>query len=733
MPAQRQSFLTQYVPAIVLFTGLVLSGLGALMSRHQSQARDQLRLQLVAERVQSDAAERLGKYVSLVRSAVGFFEASGLKVSAAQFTQFWAAAKLEMNFPGVLALSYIAKVPAAERAQFEAEQRLRVPQFHVFPDGPRDPYFAATYVEPSDERRLSSLGFDPFTEANRRSALQVARDSGSPAMTHPVILKMEEDKVGAAPAFLIYAPIYSTPGAPQSIHERQRSLHGFIGASFRVDELLDGIRGPNIRNQVAFRIFSGNDLDPTRLLMATPEFPNQPSALRLVDTVMVEGFPWTFEYVALPGFETESDRALEVGGLGVFLSFLLYGFTLSQVKARLADERALHHERARAQDLQDLDRAKTRFFSNLSHELRTPLNGILGMTDLLWDTPLNEVQKDYLTTIGTCGRTLLDLISDVLDVSKIEAGKLELKKRPFKLRQPFVAALEVVRGQAQGKNLELELEWDDTLPVYVKGDLVRLRQVLVNLLSNAVKFTREGSVTLRAIARADGMVIEIQDTGVGISAENQGKLFRPFSQVAMEGTEPNQGTGLGLAISKELVALMGGEISFTSQFGVGSVFTITLPLDIEDSGKYESIKTPNIVKGVEGGLRLLVADDNPVNLRVLLLQLQKLGYTADGVEDGRKAVEAATESDYDLILMDCQMPVLDGLEATKLLRRTLQPGPIIVALTAHAQPEQQVKCVEAGMDDFLTKPIELARLVAVLDRWRSHLKGDEPTSASADS
>ena len=723
MSVKPPSSLSRYVPAIVLLTGLVMSGLGALMARYQSQVQDRLRLQLVSERVQSDATDRLGKYVSLVRSAVGFFEASDLKVSAEQFRRFWAAAKLETNFPGILALGYIKQVPASQRAQFEAEQKRRNPAFHIFPDSKRETYYVATYAEPMNHRRMLTLGYDPFTESTRRAALETARDSGVPVMSNRVILKNEEKEGTPAPAFLLYAPIYDSLSVPSTVEQRRRSLHGFIGASFRVDELLAGIRGPSARAQVAFRIFAGKEASPANLLMVSHDFPLNPEGLRRLDTVTVEGFPWTFEYVTLPGFQTESDRAMEVAGLGILLSLLLYGFTSTLALARRADERALTQERARAQDLQDLDRVKTRFFSNLSHELRTPLNGILGMTDLMWDTSLDETQKDYLTTIGTCGKTLLDLISDVLDVSKIEAGKLELKKRPFKLRQPFNAALEVVRGQARGKDLHLELQWDEGLPRYVKGDLVRLRQVLVNLLSNAVKFTHHGSVVLRTVSTTTGMEIEIQDSGVGISVENQGKLFRPFSQVAMEGAEPNQGTGLGLAITKELVGLMGGEISLSSQLGVGSVFKISIPLEVEDAEKYESVVTPNVEKGVEGGMRLLVADDNPVNLRVLLLQLQKLGYSADGVEDGQKAVTAATESSYDLILMDCQMPVMDGLEATRILKRTLQPSPIIVALTAHAQPEQQVECEAAGMDDFLTKPIELARLLTVLDKWRSQLKG----------
>ncbi len=712
---------------IVLIAGLLLSALGALATRHENETQDRLRLQLVTERIEADATDRLGKYVSLVRSAVGFFEASNLNVSADQFRRFWAAAKLEVNFPGILALGYIEKVPASSRAAFETKHQQRIPRFHIHPEGPRDPYFAATYAEPSNDARLATLGYDPFTDPIRRSALEAARDSGAPQMSGRVILKTEEKMGKAEPAFLLFAPIYATPEVPSTVEERRSSLRGFIAASFRVDELLNGIREPSAYSKVGFRIYAGRKVDPAMLLMTSRDFPSQPQDASHVDTVTVEGFPWTFEYVTLPDFEAQSDRALEVAGFGTILSLLFYGFTLSQAQARRADERALHYERARAQDLQDLDQAKTRFFSNLSHELRTPLNGVLGMTDLLWDTSLDEVQKDYLATIGTCGRTLLDLISDVLDVSKIEAGKLELQKQPFKLRHPFNSALEVVRGQAQGKDLKLELVWDESLPVYVKGDLIRLRQVLVNLLSNAVKFTDQGSVTVRTAAMGNGIAVEIQDTGIGISAENQKKLFHPFSQIEVEGTEPHQGTGLGLAISKELVELMRGTISLSSQPGVGTIFHLSLPLEAVDMQNDSLTGLGSYLKS-DGGLKLLVADDNPVNRRILLLQLEKLGYAADGVEDGVQAVEAAQRTPYDLILMDCQMPRMDGLEATRALRQTMkESSPIVVALTAHAQPEQRIQCEAAGMDDFLTKPVEMARLVATLERWKAKIQSPSDT------
>lgn len=724
------------MPALVLGISLTLSVIITGVAYQQAVALERGRLQVVTERIRADATGQLGTYVSLVRSAVGFFEASNLDVSQDQFRKFLSAIDVRHDYPGILALGFIAKVSAADRPKFEAEQRRRSPDFHIFPDTPRDPYYVATYLEPDNDSRKRNQGFDPFTEPVRRAALEKARDQAAPAMSGRLILKNEEKEDNAAPAFVLFAPIYKVSPPPPTVEGRRKALHGFIAASFRVDDLMRGIRGPTARSQVAFRIYAGNTTDPRDVLMATADFPSDRSGFIKVETISVAGFPWTFEFVTLPDFERESGRARVplIGVLGVLLSLLLYGFTSFQARARRADERALHHEREFAKDLQDMDRAKTRFFSNLSHELRTPLNGILGMNDLLWDTDLSEQQKDYLTTIGTCGRTLLDLISDVLDVSKIEAGKLELKKKPFKLMQPFNGALEVVRGQARGKDLNLYLEWDDGLPRYVEGDLIRLRQVLVNLLSNAVKFTRAGSVTVRASHLDERILVEIQDTGVGIARDDISKLFRPFSQVtAAEGVETIQGTGLGLVICKEIVTMMGGTISVTSQLGVGTVFHLDLPLKTVDAEKYESATEPQLVPEIEASLRLLVADDNPVNLRVLLLQLHKLGYVADGVEDGAKAVDAVAGKTYDLILMDCQMPNMDGLEATRTIRQRFAPGPIIVALTAHAQPEQQADCEAAGMDDFLTKPIELARLVRVLDRWRKRIKeagGDPPRDAS---
>lgn len=721
--SQRSSL--RFIPAIVLVISLGLTGIVSWLS-YQQRGRDaSLRLEIISERIRSDASERLNNHVSLIKAAVGFFEASKSTASSQQFQQFLAALELHSDYPGIVSLDFIKRVSAQEREAFESEQRRYRPGFHIYPASDRDTYYVSTYLGPVATDRHSDLGFDPYTEPVRRQAMETARDQATPAFSGRVLIAQPGLDTPSTAALVLFAPIYSVTPPPASVKERRSSLTGFIASNLKIDRLLDGLRTQAEKSLITFSIYAGKEASQDNLLMTTGSLKAQIDGLSKTETITIAGFPWTFRYLAMPNFESELGHAQshQILGIGLMFSLLLFGFTTTQSKAREANERALRYERERARDLQDLDRAKTRFFSNLSHELRTPLNGILGMSDLLWDTTLNDQQKDYLTTIGTCGRTLLDLISDVLDVSKIEAKKLKLKKRPFKLIQPFSGALEVVRGQARGKNLDLAMQWDEKLPSFVEGDLVRLRQVLVNLLSNAVKFTDSGSITLKATLKSEGSaLVQVKDTGVGITTQEQAKVFLPFSQLAAsEAADSVKGTGLGLAISKELITLMGGQIGLTSEPGVGSTFYFEIPLtpvNPESPAAQSQVQPP---KSIEAGLKLLVADDNPINLRVMLLQLQKLGYSVDGVNNGAKAVEAAQLTRYDLILMDCQMPILNGLEATRRIKNEVRPAPVIIALTAFSQPEQQAQCKDSGMDDFLTKPVDFARLVEVLDIWREKL------------
>jgi signal transduction histidine kinase/CheY-like chemotaxis protein len=362
---------------------------------------------------------------------------------------------------------------------------------------------------------------------------------------------------------------------------------------------------------------------------------------------------------------------------------------------------------------------KSDFLAMMSHEMRTPLNGIIGMTGLLESKHLDDREREYVDVIRRSGETLLAIIDDVLDFSKIEAGRLTLENADFDAARATLDAMQIVEHSAVDKSLTLSIYLDPTLPTRVSGDPIRLRQVLLNLLSNAIKFTAQGEIAVRVELRAasrDGYEVyfSVKDKGIGISEEQQSRLFQPFSQAEASTARMFGGTGLGLAISKRLVDLMGGTIGVESRWGEGSLFWFTIrvgaPLSLPPH-------TPAPLTAADPtGARLLLVEDNPINQKVALLMLHKLGYQVDVANNGFEALHAAASAHYDLILMDCVMPEMDGFEATRRLRSGGGHGAEvpIIAMTANAFADDRKACLAAGMNDFLSKPVRQAELASVL-------------------
>lgn len=378
---------------------------------------------------------------------------------------------------------------------------------------------------------------------------------------------------------------------------------------------------------------------------------------------------------------------------------------------------ALEEARARAEDA---SRVKSRFLATMSHELRTPIHGVLGGATMLENAGVTEEQRGHLGTIRTSAEAMLGVVNDVLDFSKIEAGKLEMERVPFDLRRCIAQACAVVAPQAEAKGLRVGVTVAQGLPAWVLGDPHRVRQVLLNLLGNAVKFTSSGGVGVAVTVDAeDGtVVLEVLDTGIGIEEQARSRLFEPFTQADSSTTRRFGGTGLGLAIVRQLVLAMGGTIDVTSAPGAGTRFSVRLPLAASDPPP----ESKSAASASVAGLRVLLAEDNPINRKVGKAILEKFGISVHLAEDGEAAVAAFREHAYDVILMDCMMPGLDGFGATRAIReleasRGAGDRTPILAVTAAAFSEERQRCEEAGMDGFLAKPFKPDELAEAIARW----------------
>ena len=492
-------------------------------------------------------------------------------------------------------------------------------------------------------------------------------------------------------------------------------VRSMLGGSATIGELLSRIRLKEMN--LAMQELAGGDLSDSTALN------------RLFDETCLAGLTEALSRAAvgdsLPAFEC---RLHTPSGVVREVSLRIHAVTGTRrpwetCLVTLVDvteaRRAAEAQSRALEAAETANRAKSEFLAVMSHEIRTPLNGVLGMAAALERGELSDRQRSQIEVIGRSGQALLAILNDILDLSKIEAGKLEIELEPFRLEEVVADVRDAFSQIAAGKGLALTCDISPGVSGDYVGDAVRIRQILTNLVSNAVKFTSQGHVRLSAEATSDGVRLSVEDTGIGVAPADQERLFERFIQADSTATRRFGGTGLGLAICRELCAALGGGITLTSEPGRGSCFTVELPLTRHAPVRRASPDETAIETVCSGSLRILAAEDNSMNQIVLRTLLQQLGIEPVIVPDGRAAVDACAAQAFDLVLMDIQMPVLDGVAATREIRRheaAVGRAPVpIIALTANVMSHQLYEYRAAGMDACVSKPIQFAELLETID------------------